>query len=194
MRYIGNIISKYKVESFSDFINVTDSIDNVDLSLPTLIIGWEETKSFFPEANILEHNIKDNIFWTFAPRVRRNEFERDLAAFKTTVVKYINKKVKYAYFNVFTASLTDIKKVITYIRKKKSIIFISYNMIYLLYGEKVIGFSFNDAEYLGISREKIMKLLKGNTIVFNNDFLSERDKRTFYGNNIIPPYLYGLRF
>lgn len=192
MKYIANVITKYRYEKFSDFVLVTDSLTNVDLSLPTLIVGWEEAKSFFPEANILNHTIKDDIMWTFSPRERRNEYERDCEEFKRRTIKVLSKKINYKYFNIFAESCDNIKKVIRYIKKKQSIIFVTYNMLYLLYGEKIIGFSLDDAEYIGIKKEKIINLIKGNKLIFNNSFLGEIDKRTFYDNNVIVPYLYSL--
>lgn len=194
MRYIGNIVTKYKIEVFSDFINVTENLSDADLSLPTLIVGWEATKSYFPDADILSMKVRDNIYWTHSPKFRMSKFEVDYKLFKNIVIKELLKKIEYKYFSILTYSCEDIKKVLRFLKSRKVTIFQHKNMMYGLIGTKVIGFSLNDAEYIGINKSKVIKFLENCNIIQSNDFLSDKDKRTFYGNNIVVPYLYSLRF
>ena len=45
------LITKNKIE-VSSFFNVTKDITNVDLNIPTLIIGWSEVKTLYPNKTI----------------------------------------------------------------------------------------------------------------------------------------------
>ena len=99
MKYIANIITKNKLE-VSSFFNVSKSLEDIDVSIPTLIIGWKDVKDFFPEQNILENKICDNIFWTFSKREKRHKYEEDLEKFSLHVNEYINKVINYHFFNL----------------------------------------------------------------------------------------------
>jgi hypothetical protein len=57
MQYIANIITTERLD-ISSFFNISSTIDSVDLSLPTLIIGWGKVKELYPEQNILDYIIK----------------------------------------------------------------------------------------------------------------------------------------
>ena len=52
MKYIGNILTSSKLD-ISPFFNLTDDLNLIDSSIPTLIVGWDEMKKNFPEQNIL---------------------------------------------------------------------------------------------------------------------------------------------
>lgn len=67
MRYIGNIITNSSIET-SKFFNVVSDLKNIDISIPTLIIGWDNVKKLYPEQNILNNKINENISWTFSKR------------------------------------------------------------------------------------------------------------------------------
>ena len=84
MRYIANIITKSKI-NLGSFFNITNDLNNVDKSIPTLIIGWDEVKKIFPEQNILEKKIDDMLYWTFSKREKRYQYEIDLENFISIV-------------------------------------------------------------------------------------------------------------
>jgi hypothetical protein len=70
MKYIGNIVTKSKIE-VSSFFNVTSDFNSIDTNTPTLIIGWSYVKELFPEQDILNEKINDNVLWTFSKREKR---------------------------------------------------------------------------------------------------------------------------
>jgi hypothetical protein len=47
MKYIANILSKSKKYKFNEFINVTTSLDDIDKSVPTLVVGTDLAKKLF---------------------------------------------------------------------------------------------------------------------------------------------------
>ena len=103
MKFIANIITKGKLE-ISSYFNIVSNMDNIDITLPTLIVGWKETKCLFPEQNILENRINDNIFWTFSKREKRYQYEKDLETFINLVISNLNKEINYHFFNFILSS------------------------------------------------------------------------------------------
>ena len=94
MIIVGNIISKDNIVEISPNFLVSKTI--IDNNLPTLIIGWEETKKLFPEASILRKKIKDNLYWTFSTTEKRTVFENDLKKFIDKTYKDFIKKIKFS--------------------------------------------------------------------------------------------------
>ena len=80
MKYIANIITKSRLD-VGEYINVTKDITKVDLTIPTLIIGWAMVKEIYPNADILNKQISETVYWTYSNREKRQEYEPDLAKF-----------------------------------------------------------------------------------------------------------------
>ena len=71
MNYLANIYTKSKLD-IEPFFNVVDDENKLIDGIPTLIIGWDSVKSLYGDINILDKKVKDNIYWTFGQRERRN--------------------------------------------------------------------------------------------------------------------------
>lgn len=196
MKYIANIITKNKID-VSEYINVAKDITEVDLRLPTLIIGWDNVKNIYPNANILDKKISENIFWTYSNREKRQEYEPDLAKFVKNVFDNLENNVKYIFFNVLTSRLKKIKGLITYVNSPfKKIIYVTEKNIYVYDYKLVIGISLSDLEYYGLNRDRILKYLTKNpynTLFYDNSFLSWKLKRVIGDNHKVIPYLYSLK-
>lgn len=196
--YIGRIISKNKNIDTLDFVDVTENIGSIDNFIPTLIIGKKKAEDIYGKENIkvLDKKITDNISWTFDKVERRNEYERDLKAFNDSLIKTIKKNIKYEFFNIYIEPISRIKKLISFIKSPKiKYIYIFNSHIYMYYNNIVYGISLSDIEYLGINKNRILKLLNSNSsniIVENHDFLSKKMKQTIKDDKILVPYLYFL--
>ena len=105
MKYIANIITKSRLD-VSDYINVTKDMTNVDLSIPTLIVGWSNVKEIYPNADILNKRITDTVSWTYSNREKRQEYEPDLSKFIKNSFDRLDTMVKYTFFNVLTTKLS----------------------------------------------------------------------------------------
>jgi hypothetical protein len=144
----------------------------------------------------LDKKISQNVSWTFDKTERRNEYERDLKQFNDSLIKIVRKNVKYEFFNIYIEPISRIKKLISFIKSSKiKYIYIFNDIIYMYYNNIVYGISLNDIEYLGISKNKILKLLKTNTsniMIENSDFLSKKMKSLIKEDKILIPYFYFL--
>lgn len=197
MKYIANIITKSKID-VGEYINVTNTLDEVNLQIPTLIIGWENVKRFYPQVDILNKKITDTISWTYSNREKRQEYEPDLNKFIRDLFVNLGITVKYTFFNVLTSKLKRIKDFIKYIQSDlPKVIYVTNKNVYIYNGEQITGFSISDLEYYGIKKEKVINLLKrniNNRLFFNDNFLTWKIKKTIGDNDKIIPFLYSLKY
>ena len=163
---LGNILTTEKYDD-DPLFNVVDNINNIDKSLPTLIIGWEKAKEIFPEACILEWQINEKWFWTFGKRKRRNRFIEDTLRFKEMLINELIKELDYEFMDILTMT-TDEKKLFMNLlkdNKKKSVV-LKDNMVFILYdNNKVYGVSLNDIKYKGNNTKIFIKQLYNNPSV-----------------------------
>ena len=196
MKYIANIITKSKID-VGEYINVTKDITGVDLTIPTLIIGWENVKSIYPNVDILNKKISETVSWTYNNREKRQEYEPDLSKFVKNSFDKLDTTVKYSFFNVLTSPLSRNKCLLKYINSNISkVIYITEKHAYIYDGKQVIGISLSDLEYCGIKKEKIINVIKrnySNKIIYDNTFLNYKIKRNIGDNNKIIPFLYSLK-
>ena len=100
---VGNIVtnSKIDIENFK----VCRKIDNIDSNLPTLIIGWENTKELLGEqVSILHKQIDTFTFWTFSPKERKSEYEIDLDSFISKCYNSFGEHLPYVYLDLLMGS------------------------------------------------------------------------------------------
>lgn len=196
--YIGRIISNKENIDTLDFVDVTKNIGSIDNFIPTLIIGKKKAEEIYGKENIkvLDKKITDNVSWTFDKVERRNEYERDLKAFNDSLIKTIKKNIKYEFFNIYIEPISRIKKLISFIKSPKiKYIYIFNDHIYMYYKNIVYGISLSDIQYLGINKNRILRLLNSsssNIIVENHDFLSKKMRQIIKEDKILIPYLYFL--
>lgn len=196
--YIGRIISNKENIDTLDFVDVTKNIGSIDNFIPTLIIGKKKAEEIYGKENIkvLDKKITNNVSWTFDKVERRNEYERDLKAFNDSLIKTIKKNIKYEFFNIYIEPISRIKKLISFIKSPKiKYIYIFNDHIYMYYKNIVYGISLSDIQYLGINKNRILRLLNSNSsniIVENHDFLSKKMRQIIKEDKILIPYLYFL--
>lgn len=163
MKPIANILTD-KSFTNDDIYNVVTDINEIISGIPTLIIGWEYTKSLYPDANILEWRIKDDIFWTFGRRERGQRYEDTLKKFREYVInKFIN-SIEYKFINIivkndFFSSFLDILNMCNDMQA-----YITNDMLYIACsaGNNVYGISLRDIEYLGYDKKIIFSILHNN--------------------------------
>lgn len=196
--YIGRIISNKENIDTLDFVDVTKNIGSIDNFIPTLIIGKKKAEEIYGKENIkvLDKKITNNVSWTFDKVERRNEYERDLKAFNDSLIKTIKKNIKYEFFNIYIEPISRIKKLISFIKSPKiKYIYIFNDHIYMYYKNIVYGISLSDIQYLGINKNRILRLLNSNSsniIVENHDFLSKKMRQIIKEDKILIPYFYFL--
>lgn len=196
MKYIANIITKSRLD-VGEYINVTKDITKVDLTIPTLIIGWAIVKEIYPNADILNKQISETVYWTYSNREKRQEYEPDLAKFIKNAFSRLETSIKYAFFNVLTNPLSRNKCLLKYINSPiTKIVYITDKHIFIYDSKQVTGVSLSDLEFYGFERERIINILKRNSynrLVFSDSFLNFKIKRSIGDNGKIVPFLYSIK-
>lgn len=173
MEYIANIVTKNKIE-VSSFFNVTSSFTDIDINIPTLIVGWNDVKQLFPKQDILNPKINENITWTFSKREKRYQYEKDLTFFIDKVVRGIDNKIKYRFFNYALSPQNRRDNFIEYVQTGDCSIYYNTRFLYVynIKDKITIGISLVDLSYIGINiKDFILTLNK-----YNNNIICENLK------------------
>ena len=195
MNYLANIYTKSKID-IEPFFNVVDDENKLIDGIPTLIIGWDSVKSLYGDINILDKKVKDNIYWTFGKRERRNVMEVDVQKFKRKAMSIVSNNVKYKFFNILTAK-NDKKKSFYLLLKdtRYKTIFSFNNMLYIYIDgtNTVVSISLRDVDYIGGDVKKIFSTLYNNKFVkvANDNDLKDTNAKLFFKDNIyLIPYIF----
>ena len=162
MKFLGNIITDSKFDG-NGLYNVVHSIDDCIDDIPILIIGWNKVKSIYPDADILEWEIKDNVYWTFGKRERNWRYEDDVERFKKLCLEYVVKDIRYSFFNILTANNEEKYIFTAWITEPnhKKYVYLKNNMAYIyIEGKNIVyGISLRDIDYEAGNHEKFMRML-----------------------------------
>ena len=166
---VGNIVtnSKIEIENFK----VCDKLETIDKNLPTLIIGWENTKKLLCEnVSILHKQIDNFTYWTFSTKERKSEYEVDLDSFISKCYNSFGEHLPYVYLDLLMGKrMVNFRIIRKILSLNNPITYISdSNMVYI-YGENIIfGIDLNILSLFEEKYEKILnkvKNLENNTLV-----------------------------
>jgi cell shape-determining protein MreC len=189
MKYIANVVSKSKKYKFNEFINVTSSYEDVDISVPTLIVGTEIVKSIFGDnISYIDRKIDENTFWTYSVTEKRSSNEDDIEKFKDFVLKSLKKNICYNYINLLTIENTSLEEILNSLEKKTDISYLfTDKMLYFSYDDVVKGISLDSCEYIGWKKEEVIKKIISFTknVTSIHRLPNEIDKNFFKNDDIL---------
>ena len=112
--------------------NVVKSIDDIDKTVPTLIIGWKKVNEYFPNVKILEWKINKLTYWTFGRREKGERYESDLEKFHQLCINYLYNSIQYEFFNVLIKEKQDKQLFFNMLKDKiaKKVVYVVNNMLY----------------------------------------------------------------
>lgn len=197
MRYIANILTNKKIDSV-EFYNIVSRKEDLIENLPTLVIGWEFTKTLYPNANIISWEIDENTYWTFGNRERRQKYEELLEKFNNLVIKKFIKKIKYKYISIIDGDINYPALEFLINECKGFKIYIDNNMIYATgknspeRGNWVYGFSLEEYKYLGVDIKELFKKIYNSDIqiISSKDDISWKIKDSFKNCKYVIPCLF----
>ena len=190
----GNILTTEDINI--EYFNKVEDLSSIKNDLPTLIIGWEETKRIIGEdkVSILHKSINDSLYWTFNQKERKVDFEIDIINFKNICLTQIENKIKYVYVDVLHNSKRKIKKILRKILDlKTTLTYINNkNMLYIFGDNLVFGIDLNICEFIGIKKNKILNKVNGISDVTLHQNEIFNICKDLIGNNRekIIPYIY----
>jgi hypothetical protein len=194
---IANILSKNNIDVSQDF-NVVDSIDKIILGIPTLIVGFDLTESLYPDFDVLDICVKDDIYWTFKKIEKRDKFNEDLDWFITKVYSDLIKDVNYLFVDPILLKPKTLIKIVRKIYSIENLTTYVYNDMVYIYGDKIVfGIDLKLFKFIGFDTKKLKDKINN----ISTDFLDDDDILIEYknivetlGNSVrYIPYLFSIR-
>ncbi len=187
MIVVGNIISKEKLTGISNNFNQITEIP-VENRIPTIIIGWDLTKTLFPDTSILSKKVKENIYWTFSPTEKRSLFEDDLKKFIEKSYKDFVKDIKFYDIDPILFKVNNISE---YLQKIKIVAngfaYLYVNKIVYVYNNfTVYSIDLELLDFIGFDREMVLSLLKESTTFFEVDLKKFKNELKYLDIKYIP--------
>ncbi|TXG79409.1 MAG: hypothetical protein E6R13_09835 [Spirochaetes bacterium] len=166
---IANIVSHNKV-NVSEHFNVVESMDKIIHGLPTLIIGFDYVNKHYPDFDIMERKLGDNLYWTVKRTEKRDKYEEDLSWFMNKVLKDLVADVNYVFVDPIQYHGKVIRKIIKkFYSIPNKITYQDGQMLYV-YGEKIIfGIDLKLLKYIGLNPIKIKQKILAQSSVFLGD-------------------------
>lgn len=167
MKSFGNIVTPYKKAKYDIALNVCTSIEEIDPSVPTLIVGLERARSTIKGFNILKKHYPDqNIWWTYLRTERGDEYETDLESFYKTLLSEATGQHEYRFVDVLRLGYTQTKKLLKYIRGGAPKWWFNDRGVFLFLYDRnhkvVYGLSLSTCRYCGINPDKILWRISSN--------------------------------
>jgi hypothetical protein len=193
---IANIVSATNVNVSCDF-NVVNSLDQTVQGLPTLIVGWDFIKKNYPDYNIINRKLNENLFWTFKKTEKRELHEEDIYNFVEKSYKNLIKDITYTFIDPILFSRKNIVKIIKAINNTNKVISYKHeNMLYIYFERYIFGVDLTFTEFIGLNNEKLLSKINKKSYIFldKNTIFIEYKKRIENLENQVKfiPYLYSL--
>jgi hypothetical protein len=197
MSCLGYIISDVKIKNLKGFVEQVNDVSLADLTKPVLFIGVENARKNIKDFSILKKKYDNSVFWTYKKTEKRVDFEDDINYFYSYIINNISSNINYYYINIYNLKYNKIKKLYNILfSSSKKYIYISNNMIYLLYKNNIIlGISLNLLEYIKIKKEKILDKLysnKNNAICTDISQCIKPIKNEIGNNRYVVPYFMSI--
>ena len=193
MKFLGNVITDGKFDN-TVLYNVIKTNKGIIKDIPTLIIGYNKTKTLCNKFSMLDWKIEDNVYWTYGRRERGEKYFEDIERFKNLCFKNMLDTVDYKLFNVLIETKESKKDFFNFLKNESpKTIFINDDMVYVYYDNKhVTGFSLRDIDYIGGNRKKVLSkvLSSTNNVINNKEIFDKEFIQRLKNKPYIVPYLY----
>lgn len=194
MKIIGNFVTEKQIND-NPWFKTTMDLSDIAADAPTLIIGWENTKKFFPDTNILNWKIDENTYWCFGRYENRSQNEKMLNRFIAMAMERFIKSQHYRFFSLLTATKEEKVTLLGFLSNpSKKAVFVANDIIYVSEtgNKEIIGISLRDIDYEGGNRKKIFNILYNNPAVhmIENKNVPFELRSIFKNSLYAIPYIY----
>jgi len=176
---IANIVSTQKVNVSQEF-NVVESMDSIIHGLPTLILGFDYVNKHYPEFDVMDRKLGENLYWTVKRTEKRDKYEEDLSWFITKVLTDLISEISYVFVDPIQYNSRTIRKVIRKFHSMENKITYQNGQMLYIYAEKIIfGVDLKLLKYIGLDYNKIkQKLINKSSVFLTNDKILIEYKKT----------------
>lgn len=196
MKKIGNILTRGKTE-YPEYFNVSNTLDFSN-NLPVLIIGFNLTIELFRDKiNAKNHNLDDNLYWTFLKTENRSKHDYILEIFTNDCLKHQIDKSTYIFLDLIHDKPKKLIKIIKKILNLSKPISIIYKDMVYIYGENLVfGVDLHLCQFVGLDRDKILdkiKVISSETLSFREIIIEYEDLLFRVDNQVrFLPILYSI--
>lgn len=190
MIIVGNIITKENITGIPSNFGIYDLVPTTEI--PNLIIGWELTKTLYPEASILRKKIKDNLYWTFSPIEKRSVFENDLKKYIDKSYKDYIKKIKFYNIDPIIYKINTIDELLDKLKiVAGGITYLYVNKIVYVYHSFIIySIDLEQLDFIGFDRKIILSTLKEITNFSDGEFKNFKNELKYLDIKYLPYLIY----
>lgn len=193
---IANIVSVDKIATPQEF-NVVSSIDDIIVGLPTLVIGYNYVNKHYPNFDIGETLISDNLYWTFKRTEKRDKHSEDLNWFILKVYGDLLIKLSYIFVDPIQYNSKTLVKIIRKILNiKNKTCYLTGSMVYIYGHEYIFGIDLKLLEFVGLNINKTMSKIRltCDTLLTDDNVADlKADFQIFPNVSKYIPYLFSLR-
>jgi hypothetical protein len=194
---LGNIVCNNEIK-VSEMFKVVKSINDIDSSLPTLIVGFDLICELYPDFDILEFKVDTKFYWTFKRTEKRDKFEEDLAKFTEIVFSSLIEDIKYVHIDLLLYKPKQLKKIIRKIISAEKVISVKYKNNVFIYLENLIfGLDLELLRFMSVNVEKILSKIKLKSLNFlEGDSIFIRNKKEVQilkNKEYFLPFLYSIK-
>jgi hypothetical protein len=155
-------------------------MDNIIHGLPTLILGFDYVNKHYPDFDVMDRKIGENLYWTVKRTEKRDKYEEDLSWFITKVLTDLISEISYVFVDPIQYNSRTIRKVIRKFHSMENKITYQNGQMLYIYGEKIIfGVDLKLLKYIGLDYKKIKdKIISKSSVFLTNDKILIEYKKT----------------
>lgn len=150
----------------TNLVTITDTYS--DSKLPTQIIGWNKAEEIFNDnISILNKVVRPNVYWTFSPDEKMQDFNEDVSYFINQLYGDYIKQFEYYFIDPVIDNITKLKHIMRFITQDRfGCSYISDDYIYMFCEEDklILGIDLNYYEKLGMKNDLIKEFIKTQSI------------------------------
>jgi hypothetical protein len=193
----ANIVSTTQINVPQDF-NVVQSMDEIIHGLPTLIIGFDLTDKLFPNYDVGNIKVTDNVYWTTKKTESRDKHNLELEWFKHFAYHELIKDINYIFVDPIQYKKKSLLKILKKIYTIPNKISYQHNDMIYIYSDKFIfGVDLKLIKYIGLDISKIKQKIINISSVFLEDadiFIEYKYIIDDMENQVrFLPYLYSIK-
>lgn len=190
---VGNIVTEDSITSIPNNFNVINFESyQKKTSVPTLFIGWENTKKILPQSSILNKKIADNLYWTFSSTEKRTIFENDLKSFIQKSYQDFIKNIPYYSLDPIILKIKTTEELLQKLQKfKESFTYLYGNrVVYIYHNSSIISLDLELLKFISFDDNEILEYLKKETKFFENKEKDFKTELKYFDVKYIPYFIH----
>lgn len=155
-------------------------MDDIIHGLPTLILGFDYVNKHYPDFDVMDRKLGENLYWTVKRTEKRDKYEEDLSWFITKVLTDLISDISYVFVDPIQYNSRTIRKVIRKFHSMENKITYQNGQMLYIYDEKIIfGVDLKLLKYIGLDYNKIkQKIIRKSSVFLTNDKILIEYKNT----------------